>query len=337
MIDRALVVGLGSIGKRHLRLLRRALPEADIRVLRHSPCEDPIEFANGCFDRIEAARAFAPNLAIVANPAPFHLPVARALADVGSHLLLEKPLSDRVEGISGLISQCRRQQLQLQVGYNLRFMSTLQAFKQALGTRRIGRVLGVRCEIGQYLPSWRPNADYRNAVSAQRALGGGALLELSHELDMLRWVFGDVSWLSAWLGRQSSLDIDVEDSAMIQMGFEDGAVGQLGIDFLRRDTTRVCTAIGEEGSLRWDAVAGTVSLFDPRCKAWAVIETEPAQRDATYAAQIAAFLGAIETGESAEVAAQGGDGLEVVRLVEAARISDDENGRRVKIDGSLPC
>ena len=63
----------------------------------------------------------------------------------------------------------------------------------------VGKILSVRCEVGQFLPSWRPNIDYRESVSARKALGGGALLELSHEIDYLMWIFGDIDWVKATL------------------------------------------------------------------------------------------------------------------------------------------
>ena len=331
MIDRALIVGLGSIGKRHLRLLRAALPEADIRVLRHARCDDPIEHADGCFDRLDAACDFAPELAIIASPAPFHIPAARALAQSGAHLLVEKPISDSIEGVADLVALCKAERRELQVGYNLRFLDTLQQFRLALADGRIGRVYRVRCEIGQYLPGWRPGADYRETVSARRDLGGGVLLELSHELDMLRWVFGEVEWLSAWSGRQSALEIDVDDTAMLQMGFASGPVAQLGMDFLRRDTKRMCTAIGENGSLTWDAVAGRTTLFDPEIGSWTDLRSESPDRDFTYSAQIAALIDAIQAGTPGNIAAQGRDGLAVMQLVEAVRLSHDQDGRRIAV------
>ncbi|BDW83641.1 oxidoreductase [Erythrobacter sp. Dej080120_24] len=332
MIDRALIVGLGSIGRRHLRLLRAELPGADIRVLRHVACDEAIERADGCFTDLGVACAFAPQLAIIASPAPFHLESARALAGAGAHLLVEKPLADRAEGVGDLIALCAARGLQLQVGYNLRFMDSLQAFRRSLAEGLIGQVHAVRCEIGQYLPSWRPEADYRETVSARRVLGGGTLLELSHELDMLRWVFGEVAWLSAWSGQQSTLEIDVEDSVMIQMGFAGGPVAQLGMDFLRRDTTRVCTAIGALGSLRWDAVAGRVALFDPGAEDWIDLQVALPQRDASYREQIVALLDAVKTGRPSAIAAHGADGLAVLRMVEAARASDNRDGRRILLE-----
>ena len=331
MIERALVVGLGSIGQRHLRLLRGALPEADIRVLRHSGCDGPIKYADGCFDRLEEAAEFGPQLAIVASPAPFHLHTAMTLAKHGAHLLIEKPISDGVKGVADLIALCAERGQQLQVGYNLRFLKSLQMFRTEIQRGSIGVVRAVRCEIGQYLPGWRKDVDYRKTVSASAALGGGVLLELSHELDMLRWVFGDAAWVSAWVGRQSELEIDVEDCGMLQMSFVTGTVGQVAMDFIRHDSTRRCTAIGETGSLCWDAVLGVVTRFDAGSEAWVEVSRSKGLRDYSYVAQIEAFLTAIETGKVSGVAAQGADGLAVLKLVAALRASHSESGCRITL------
>jgi predicted dehydrogenase len=328
------VVGVGSIGKRHLRLLREALPSADIRVLRHSGCQEPIEHADGCFEQIEAAIDFAPEIAVIASPAPFHLSAALPLAEVGTHLLVEKPVSDATEGVAELIALCEARGTVLQVGYNLRFLETLQLFRDVLNAGRIGSVLAANCEIGQYLPGWRPDTDYRKSVSAQKELGGGVLLELSHELDMLRWLFGEVSWLSAWTGRLGELDVDVEDYAMIQMGFDDGPVAQLSMDFLRHNTTRTCTVIGSNGSLQWDAMTGEVKHYCPDARSWVGLITKCPDRDFSYRSQIKAFLAAID-GMPSNYAAKGQDGLAVLKLIDAARHSDAQQGRRVAIGGGM--
>ena len=77
LISRVLIVGLGSIGKRHLRLARELLPNADVRVLRHQVCDSVPEHANGCFSSLEDAIAFAPQLAVIASPATFHIDAAQ--------------------------------------------------------------------------------------------------------------------------------------------------------------------------------------------------------------------------------------------------------------------
>lgn len=328
MVHRALVAGLGSIGLRHLRLLREALPNAEILVLRHSECGESLPHADQCTTSLKEACAFQPEVAIIASPAPFHLETAGALAEQGTHLLIEKPLAASTLGVATFLEQCAKNNVLVQVGYNLRFLETLQQFRQELANGRIGKILSVRCEIGQYLPGWRPARDYRETVSAQRKLGGGVLLELSHELDMLRWVFGEVDWLSSWNGKLSSLQIDVEDCAYMNLGFSNGVVANLCMDFLRQDTTRCCTAIGDAGTLRWDAVAGEVSLFTSEANKWETLFQKTLGRDASYREQIRTFLEAIPNHQMPPGVSAGEDGLAVLYLISAA-IKSAENGGQV--------
>jgi len=334
MISRVLIVGYGSIGQRHLRIVRESIPDADIRVLRHQPSETIPEFADGCFSRIEDACAFEPQVALIANPSPFHVATAGALLGVGTHLLVEKPLANSVNGIAALLQQASGVKAVFQVGYNLRFLPSLGKFREILQAGKIGRVLSVRCEIGQYLPSWRPNSDYRVGVSARQDLGGGALLELSHEIDYLRWIFGNVAWLTAYLGHQSALEIDVEDTAHLLLGFEaeanDGAlVASLNIDFIRHDTTRLCTAIGESGSLRWNGLTGEVEFRPAGSAKWILLFHHLHERDESYRAQWLHFLGCVNTGDVPLVTAK--DGAAVLDIIDAARQSASALGARIDV------
>lgn len=330
MISRILIVGLGSIGQRHLRLAREIIPEADIRVLRHQHGGVVPSGANGCFSLINDAVAFAPQIAIISNPAPFHIQTAQTLANAGVHLLVEKPISDSLKGVEELLATCNRQGVVLFVGYNLRYLPSLQRFRDLLNDRVIGKVLSVRCEIGQYLPSWRPECDYRLGVSARHDLGGGALLELSHELDYLLWIFGEVEWVKATLSRQSRLEIDVEDSAHLTLGFvptDDGhrLIGTVNLDFIRHDTTRLCTAIGEKGSLRWNGLMGEVALFPSSKGEWLQECYHPHLRDDSYRAELQHFVACVTKNKLPLVT--GEDGLKVLEIIEAARKSALSTGQ----------
>jgi predicted dehydrogenase len=303
-------------------------------VLRHRPCNEVLELASGCFDKLEDACAFQPQASIVANPAPFHVDAAIALMAAGSHVLVEKPLAQTTDGIRVLLSAVRKHQRLLQVGYNLRFLSSLQKFKELIHEGVVGKVLSVRCEVGQYLPSWRPEADYRQGVSARKDLGGGVLLELSHELDYLRWIFGEVVWVSAWTGKQSSLEIDVEDSAHLTLGFATGLaerclVGTLNLDCIRHDKIRECEAIGEMGSLRWNGLTGDIESWMAGQKHWVRLCGFSHQRDDTYRLQWWHFMDCIKSGNSPMVGAE--DGLAVLRIIDAARESAYGSGSRVDI------
>ena len=318
------------MGKRHLRLARELLPDADIRVMRHQECISIPEHANGCFSSLKQALDFAPQLAVIASSSTFHMSVALPLAQAGVHLLVEKPLSASLDGVQQLLDACHEHRAALLTGYNLRFLPSLQRFRDLLGECVIGRVLSVRCEIGQYLPSWRPDSDYRQGVSARRELGGGALLELSHELDYLRWIFGEVDWVKATLSRQSSLVLDVEDTAHLTLGFVpavDGhqLIGVANLDFIRHDTTRLCTAIGENGSLRWNGLTGVVALYEAGAKEWRELFSYPHQRDDSYLAEWQNFIACVNEHKTPLIT--GEDGFKVLQIIEAARISAASGGQ----------
>jgi predicted dehydrogenase len=332
VIERILVVGLGSIGKRHARIARMLLPNARIVALRRS-CVSLAALPEGVDAAVctmSDALDFAPQIAIIASPSSAHIDIALALAKRGTHLLVEKPISASVVGVHQLIQACEQRRLTLMTGYNLRFQPTLDRFRTLLNDGCIGRVCSVRAEVGQFLPDWRPGTDFRSSVSARSDLGGGALLELSHEFDYLRWIFGDVAWISAVILRQGGFDIDVEDTAHVTMGFHPttrGAiapVAQVNLDFVRRDTTRNCTAIGENGTLHWDAVRGVVTRFDAATQQSLVeIDAQPG-RDETYVRQLEHFIDCAITGGDPRVS--GRDGLAALLVVEAARLSSAHGG-----------
>ena len=321
MIKRVLIVGAGSIGTRHLRIARELFPNAEIRVFGHRKLNTNPEFSDSYMITLEGAIQFSPEISVIASPSTFHIDTALSLARRGSHLLIEKPISATLHGVSELIETCRENNSVLQIGYNLRYSPSLQNFREHLHGELIGKVLSVRCEVGQYLPTWRPETDYRQGVSARRELGGGVLLELSHELDYLRWIFGEIDWVRATLTRQSSLDIDVEDSAHLTLGFlprtsQGQLVGSLSMDFIRHDQTRVCTAIGSKGSLRWDGISGEVSVLEEGASSWKILFTHSPIKNETYLAEWRDFKNCISLGITPSVTGQ--DGLRVLEIVESA-------------------
>lgn len=321
--SRVLIVGLGSIGQRHLRLARTLLPDADIRVMRHQASDDVPQHANACITSLKEALDFAPGIAVIASPSVFHMQTAIPLAHAGVDLLIEKPLAASLENVEQLLRLSSANGTVVMTAYNMRFLFLLRRFRDLLGEGAIGDVNSVRCEIGQYLPSWRPEIDYRKSVSANRALGGGALLELSHEIDYLRWIFGEVEWVQATLSRQSSLEIDVEDTAHLTLGFASkggrSLIGTLNMDFVRRDTTRICLAIGESGSLCWDAISGTLKIFEAGSNIWRELLKTPPQRDESYLGEWLHFLTCVARRAPPLVSAE--DGLRVLEIVEAAKKS----------------
>lgn len=327
-IDRLVIVGFGSIGQRHARLAREALPSATIAVLRRTATDAPAGSpANRFLSTLDEAVAFRPQVAVIAGPATHHVEPAIALAKADAHLLVEKPIAHASDRVPELIDICRSRKRALMVGYNLRFHPSLRRFHALIREGRAGRVLSVRAEVGQYLPTWRLDVDYRESVSARKNLGGGVLLELSHEMDYLRWLFGEVESVTAVATKQSDLEIDVEDSAQLIMKFAStdtrGVVASVALDFIRHDHTRRCVVIGDRGTLRWDGIAGRVEWFAADSSHWKTEFDQAPVRDESYRAEWKEFLRCIEADEQPEPS--GPDALATLRVVEAARESGRTN------------
>ena len=323
---RVAIVGGGASGLRHLANLRAIVPQGHL-VLCHlgppgrapSPGE---ELADAVVHGVAAALEHRPDAAVVACPSSMHTPVATALAEAGAHLLLEKPLADRLEGTLELIDTCARLRRVLMVGYNFRFYPPLCAMKQALAEGRIGRVLCLRAEVGQYLPEWRPSRDYRLGCSARRECGGGVVLELSHEIDYLRWLGGEVRGVYGEVAKLSDLELDVEDTAELILRFEGGAIGSVHLDMVRRPASRSCAILGTEGTLEWSLATNAVRLYAAAAGAWAdLVPARALDRNEMYLEELRQFLRCVETG--ARPAVSGEDGRRVVEIAVAAKASSE--------------
>ncbi len=332
MIKRLLIIGLGSIGKRHLLIARKLLPEADIRILRHKIDKNFPDEADGVFFDISDAIIFAPDAVVLSNPASFHMDLAEQFIKIGCHLLIEKPISNHNNNTHSLLESSQNCEKTILVGYNLRFLSSLNEFKKIIDEGSFGNILSVRCEAGNYLPSWRPDTDYRKNVSAQNALGGGVLLELSHEFDYLSWLFGKIVWVSGWVGKVSDLDIDVEDSAnlLLGLGNKGSIICSLNLDFIRHDPVRSCIVIGSNGSLRWNGILGIIEKWNIANNQWDILFTTENDLDESYYREWEHFIDCINNNTKPLTTID--NGISVLEVVEAAKISSENDCTRVYLD-----
>lgn len=290
----ALVVGHGSIGQRHLANLRQLLPQARIGVLRSGAsgvAGAPPVGADELFYDIEAAVAFTPAIALICSPSTFHVAVARRLLKAGAHLFVEKPLAAELSGVDDFLAECRAANRVLFVAYNMVFLPSLEFVRDTIKSGKLGRVLSVRAEVGQYLPDWRPTTDYRTGASARRDLGGGVLLELSHELHYLSWLFGSVSSVQSSVIRTGELDCEVEDLAELLLKYRDGPLVSVHLDFLQRTYSRSCKVIGTSGTLIWEALGQRVRFHAPADREGALLFEAPvSDRNEVYLKELRHFL-----------------------------------------------
>lgn len=328
---RVLIVGAGSIGRRHLRNLRALAPGCEIAAFRAAGArgeELAEEFRWEVVGSLSDGIACAPSFAVISNPPALHIAPALELARAGVPLFIEKPLSDRMEGIEELKRIVAEKRLPCLVAFNLRFHPGLRRIRALLDEGRIGRPLSIRAEVGQYLPDWRPGEDYREGYTARRALGGGVILDLIHELDCARWLMGEVKRVSCFAGRVSRLEMDAEDVAEINLEFESGALGNVHLDCLQRAPSRLCRIFGEEGTILWDYHANEVRIHDVRTGSWEAIRDEAFVRNDMFLDEMRHFLNCLEGKETPLVDVE--EGARVLRLALAARESA-ESGRAVEV------
>lgn len=261
-MSKVAVIGLGNIATRHRRNLKSLFPNVELLVMSASgriPTEG-ISDSDGIVTSIEALIEANVELVIVASPAPFHTQHSIPLIEAGIPTLIEKPVTTTCEDANAIKKAIAEHGTPVAVGYCLRYLPSAQNLKVLLDNKAIGTLYNAHIEIGQYLPDWRPSKDYRECVSANEKLGGGALFELSHELDYAQWLLGPLDLQHAILRLSDELDLKVEDMADILTLTESGAVASIHLDFLQRKAHRQCSFVGSEGRIDWDLIQNQLTL-----------------------------------------------------------------------------
>lgn len=331
MTERYLIIGLGSIGRRHLANLRKLRPEAEIAILRSVGKETCPPEANHQFAEWSEALAFAPSAAIVANPASHHADAATRLLSAEIPMLIEKPLADSTKELHPLVDAIAAKRTPALVAYCLRLFPSLVQSRSLIKEGVIGDVLAVRAEVGQYLPDWRPKSRYQDGVSANRGLGGGPLLELSHEFDYLYWFFGLPHAVTARGGKFSNLEIDVEDAVEVILDYGPGErLVNVHLDFLQRVVDRRCRFIGSEGTLIWNAIQNEIEFYRVSTKKWERLTFSPDDASQIYLEELRQFFGFID-GAPTDLA-RVPEGYDVLAIVDAA-VQSMKLQQTVKVDG----
>lgn len=325
---KALVVGGGSIGRRHLRNLADlgvgGLGLVDIREEAREQLRK--ELGAETFATLEEGLAWSPQFAVIATPPHLHVEQALAAAERGIDLFIEKPLTHQPEGIPLLIRHLERHACVSLVGCNMRFHPGPAQVKKLLDERRFGKILFARIHTGSYLPEWRPGSDYRQNYAANVETGGGCLLDCIHEIDLARWYLGEVAELLGYTARLGALEISTEDYAFLLLRHESGAISEVHLDYLQRSYERGCQIAGEAGSLFWDFRSGAVRCYDAERREWSEL-AQPAgwAVNDMYVAEMRYFLDCVR--ERKQTMLPVAEAARVMDLVFAARKS--AQGKRV--------
>lgn len=318
------VIGLGSIGRRHAINLAGLDPEARLTFVRHSGTEDDLTQSLGArvvtsLDEIYGERV---DLAVLCTPSANHIDLLPALIEVGWPLLIEKPIVTELsdcdivaELLSSAVPSVRA------AGFNLRYLRSLRAVKSALSRAQLGRCVRATFIAGQSLTTWRPGVDYRSVYSADRNRGGGVELDLSHEFDVARWWFGELRVIGSLAGTFSDLEIDSHDTSVVTMLPISGSapIVVVALDYVAPQRVRWYEVVGTRARFEWN-LAG--SLSGSTHETTSVVTDSAADFDIgdSYIAMLRAVLEAAERGAIGRAGPQSlEDGLASTRLALEAR------------------
>jgi len=243
-----LIIGMGSIGKRHARHLLARGQE----VIGADPyVQESFDFP--VFPSADAAWKAGPDMVWVCSPTGLHAEQVLWALGKGFPVFVEKPVAAGLESALQIQETWKKlpQKPLVWVGCNMRFHPGVLKLKRALAEGFAGRALIFRIHFSHYLPNMRPGTDYRQTYAAKASLGGGIILDDIHDIDLALWLAGPVTKTVALAAKSGVLDMDAEDMAHISLLHKSGALSEIHMDFLRHDKSRGVEVIGDKGTLEW--------------------------------------------------------------------------------------
>jgi predicted dehydrogenase len=292
------VIGYGSIGRRHCRILNEM--GYHVSIVSKRDINYPLKY-NTLRDAIHTEK---PEYVVIANETSAHLETLESLDNLRYHhkILVEKPLYHQNVKTMFHFSD-------LYIGYNLRFHPIIQALYKHLQGQK---VLSVQAYAGQYLPNWRPSTDYTSSYSSDRNKGGGVIRDLSHELDYLQFLFGEWNALFALGGKWSDLAITSDDTFAIVYQSKGCPTINLQINYLDHIAQRTITINTVNHTYKADLINNTLQINDQ-------IHTYSLDADETYKKQHLAIIH-----DEKEYLCTYDQGLAIVNMIESAENSSTE-------------
>ena len=266
-----MIVGLGSIGKRHLRNILAIENTKKLEIIIYSK-QTKSYLSNHknikIFDTLDKCLLEKPDVGFITNETIHHIPIAIKLAKVGLDLFIEKPLSNKISNVKTFSKIVETKKLITLVGCNLRFHRCINEIKNLIDQKVIGDIISVKVECGTYLPDWHPNENYSKSYASRDDLGGGVVLTCIHELDYLFWFFGETQEVFSMTGKYSNLKITASDLSAIILKFKNNIIAEVHLDYFQKPEARSCKLIGTKGTITWDSLSNEVKIYDFKKSKW---------------------------------------------------------------------
>ena len=278
---KVLIIGLGSIGKKHVKAIKAIDPGSEIFALRSQQNEEKYLDAINIYSIAEIA-SIAFDFVIIANPTSEHKKVIAQMATYGFPMFIEKPVHSSLD-IKDEITAIKENGILTYVACNLRFLSCIKFVKDKLTSTQTKKINEVNIYCGSYLPDWRPGINFRETYSANAELGGGVHIDLIHELDYVYWLFGMPDDVTRVLKNQSSLEITSFDYANYTLAY-DGFCASVVLNYYRRDAKRSLELVFEDATWNIDLLKNQVSCNNE------IIFSSAQQVADTYQTQMEYFI-----------------------------------------------
>lgn len=316
------VIGLGSIGRRHVRIIKNVIPDIYIISVRTgrggSVPED--EIVNERVKNIEHAIDRDVDGVIISSPASYHIRDAIKCIESGIPVLIEKPLSAKYSEANKLLESKHSNSKAFDrslVGYVLRYHPAYDRLLKIVRDKEFGILRGARIDSRSYLPEWRPEKDYRKSVSAIKRLGGGVLRELSHEIDFTMSILGRFKSVYATRNEISTIDINTEERVDMIANINSDISISMNFDFASSIPVRRFCAWFTEGKVCWDLLNQTIKITKINGEKYN--ESHKVEKDIIFIKQFNNFIKCINGEENAKCTIN--EGIYVMKVIDAIEYS----------------
>ena len=275
---KVLMIGLGSIGQRHLRNLLSLFSDVEVLAYRVRGLQNTFsntmqilpntnldeKYNISVFNNIDEALSAKPDVAFITNITSMHIPCLKKVLGAGVDVFIEKPLSNSLESIGDVIRLRDEANCIAFMGFQNRFNPGLIELKKFVDNSTFGNIISVHVEMGERLTTMHTYENYAETYMAQKSMGGGVILnQMIHELDYIQWIFGKSKSVYAVLGNNSSLPIDVEDYCdAIYTCENNGNVFPIHVhsDFIQYPPKRICRVVFENATVQVDLIDNVLKI-----------------------------------------------------------------------------
>jgi len=253
-----LFFGLGSIGKKHARILKDTF-DFELYAFRTRNGQETNDLDIHEFNKLDEAFSIKPDVAFITNPTSLHASTALECAKRNIALFIEKPISHSLGNLKELEKEIKKRNLFVYVAYNLRFHPVITHLKELISQKQKPIYFRVTCS--SYLPDWRPKQDYSKSYSAKKELGGGVTLDMSHEFDYITWLFGEIKNIAGYCNKISDLDIGSDDILEAQLTCDSNITGSLHLDYFSLKNERRIQVYYNDKYIEGDLLENTIKTI----------------------------------------------------------------------------